>query len=187
MNDDLVTWLRRQIRLRLTLAPIKPLVDLQGNMPAHPAPAYLQYADDVPWHYFTRDSLIRHLVTSGVLVTSEPPEAWFGDWPMNDLTPLMAPGDPEDAIARCMAELAILDAQDEAWRIARAYPVGEGPMSWGRAEAWHEAVRVIGFAYRHRPGYLEPWRPGLLTATARLSASQGRNGENSDDGTGSVV
>jgi Family of unknown function (DUF6221) len=152
MGDDLVMWLRRQIRLQLTLAAVKPLVDLQGNVPVPPAPAYRQYVDGEPWVSFTRDSLIRHLVTSGVLVTSESPEAWFGDWPMGDLTPLMAPADPRDTISRCEAELAILDEHSPGEIEPEACRRCKGSLA-----VPCRTVRLLGSGYKHRPGWEIRW------------------------------
>jgi hypothetical protein len=153
MDDDLVTWLRRQIRLRLTLATIVPVVDYQGDEPAPPAPAYRQYVDGVPWYDFTRDSLVRHLVTSGVLVTGEPPETWLGAWRMDDLTPLMAPGDPQETLARCKAELAILDQHPS--NDFEKYP------ECAHCAVEHfpcRTVRLLGSGYKHRAGYREEWK-----------------------------
>jgi hypothetical protein len=70
----------------------------------------------------------------------------------------IAGNDPRDTIARCESELAVLDAHDEAWRLLNT-PAGQGHLQVGRAQAWRSAVRHIGYAYRHRPGYLEAWKP----------------------------
>src|ERR1700683_1817767 len=86
MSSDPVAWLRQRIRERLYLA--RHAIEL-GNT--------------AEW---TEQS-------SGVLVTGEPTEAdtWHGTWAMGDssLTRLMEANDPQDTIARCEAELAILD------------------------------------------------------------------------------
>ena len=81
-----VAWLRQRIRERLYLA--RRAIEL-GNAAEWTEPS------------------------SGVLVTGEPTETdtWHGTWPMGDssLTRLLEANDPRDTIARCEAELAILD------------------------------------------------------------------------------
>lgn len=37
---------------------VAPLLDYWGNSPEHPAPAYVQYANGLPWNWLTRDDLI---------------------------------------------------------------------------------------------------------------------------------
>jgi len=85
-KDDLAAWLRQRIRERRYLA--EHAIELGSN---------------AVWEE----------TSSGVLVTSEPTEAdhWHGTWPTGDssLTRLMEANDPRDTIARCEAELAILD------------------------------------------------------------------------------
>ena len=101
--------------------------------------------------------------SSGVLVTGEPTEAdtWHGTWPMGDssLTRLMEANDPRDTIARCEAELAILDEHGGAPGIDPGevccvrcgdYPQEPHPC---------RTVRLLASGYRHRPGYQEAWAP----------------------------
>jgi hypothetical protein len=133
-----VAWLRRRIQERLYLA--RHAIEL-GNAAG--------------WHE----------QSSGVLVTGEPTETdvWHGTWPMGDssLTRLMEANDPQDTIARCEAELAILDACAlskstevalEAGDIsAEEYVTGDVMGS--------QIVRLLASGYRHRPGYREEWIP----------------------------
>jgi len=90
-GQDPVAWLRHAIRQRLYLA--QHAIEL-GN-----APEWTE-------------------LSSGVLVTGPGTEndPWHGTWPMGDssLTRLMEANDPRDTIARCEAELAILDEHDES-------------------------------------------------------------------------
>ena len=85
-EEEPVAWLRKRIRERLYLA--QRTIEL-GN--------HAEWTE----------------LSSGVLVTSEPTETdtWHGTWPMGDssLARLMEANDPQDTIARCEAELAILD------------------------------------------------------------------------------
>lgn len=85
-DEDPAEWLRQRIRERLYLA--QHAIEL-GNAAV--------WAEQ----------------SSGVLVTGEPTETdvWHGTWATGDssLTRLMEANDPRDTIARCEAELAILD------------------------------------------------------------------------------
>lgn len=82
--------------------------------------------------------------------------------------------DPRDAVARCEAELAVLDELEAARKRMASEQADYG--AWVRGQAPGErprfdgpdrslipglerAVRLIGSGYQHRPGYLEEWRP----------------------------
>ena len=136
-EEEPVAWLRQRIRERLYLA--RHAIEL-GNA--------------AEW---TEQS-------SGVLVTGEPTEAdtWHGTWPMGDssLTRLMEANDPQDTIARCEAELAILDECEKALKVARTYKDGDGVLALACAKTWLDAVHLLAGGYKHRPGF-----PALLAAS----------------------
>lgn len=114
--------------------------------------------------------------STGVLATGEPTDTdvWFGTWAMGDstLTRLMEANDPQDTIARCEAELGILDAYEAAaarkdaeladyaqWIDNTAPAVrpdfsGPHPRVLPGLEI---AVRNIASGYKYRPGYAEHW------------------------------
>jgi len=159
MSDDLVTWLRQRIRERKYLA--EHAVEL-GNA--------------AEWTE----------MTSGVLLYAEPADddTWHGVWAAGDssLTRLMAASDPQDTIARCEAELAILDEHfiltndnryespyDEYSVVPRGMPGGPGDQKAGCVTCHYKGfgavegfgicrtVRLLVSGYRHRPGYREEW------------------------------
>jgi hypothetical protein len=134
-EEEPVAWLRRRVENRLYLA--RHAIEL-GNA--------------AEWHE----------PSSGVLVTGEPTETdvWHGTWPMGDssLSRLMEANDPQDTIARCEAELAILDEHALA-------DYGYGPycrtcfdVGDGMPHAVPYPCRTVGLlagAYKHWPGYRE--------------------------------
>lgn len=130
-DEDPVAWLRQRIRERLYLA--RHAIEL-GNATEWTEP------------------------TSGVLVTGEPTETdtWHGTWPMGDssLSRLMEANDPQDTIARCEAELAILDLYEQ-----QAAKAGENAMEEDRAWTLWPVVAHLVSAYRHWPGYRPVWVP----------------------------
>jgi len=130
-EGELAAWLRQRIRERLYLA--RHVIEL-GN-----AAVWIEQS-------------------SGVLVTGEPTEAdtWHGTWPMGDssLTRLMEANDPRDTIARCEAELAILDLYER--QAARA---SENAMQEDRAWTLWPVITLLGYGYRSRPGYHPEWAP----------------------------
>lgn len=166
-DNEMVTWLRRRVEQRLYLA--RHAVEL-GN-----AEVWTE-------------------LSSGVLMTvapDAPQDGWDGIWAMGDssLTRLMEANDPRDTIARCEAELAVLDLfaetaalagsppliplddprvpEADRQRIAASHP---GPVPGvvsardcldARRElaVLRPVVRQIGFAHRHKDGYREEWRP----------------------------
>ena len=135
-EEDPAAWLRRRIGERLYLA--RRTIEL-GNAAEWTEPS------------------------SGVLVTGEPTEAdtWHGTWAMGDssLTWLMEANDPQDTIARCAAELAILDL---CMRVADDDEDHESYYSdgWAGLTVARRVLRLIAGAYKHRPGYREEdWKP----------------------------
>lgn len=138
--DDLAAWLRRRIEERLYLA--RNAIKL-GN------------------------AAVWTETSTGVLVTGEPTEAdtWHGTWPMGDssLTRLMEANDPADTIARCEAELAILDGHGGEWldqdladgdyrvrQVCTRCDDGYWPC---------RTVRLLASGYASRHGYREEWKP----------------------------
>jgi hypothetical protein len=77
-------------------------------------------------------------------------------WPDVDVTQdeleHMAIHDPRDTIARCEAELQIVDLHGE---------IHEGPCVsvYDYPQPPCRELRVKAYGYRHRPGWLEEWRP----------------------------
>jgi hypothetical protein len=125
--DDFTAWLRQRIQARLALA--------RGT---------IELGNAAEWQE----------LSSGVLLTGDGTEAdhWHGMWAMGDstLTRLMEANDPRDTIARCEAELAILDLYEE-----QSAKAGENAMQEDRAWTLASAVRLLGSAYKHQPGYRE--------------------------------
>jgi hypothetical protein len=162
VNDpDGTTWLRQKIKERLYLA--QHTIEL-GNA-AH-------------WTE----------LSSGVLMTIEPDapqDRWDGVHPLGDssLTRLMEANDPQDTIARCEAELAILDEHyilyrgdtNEAYaEFSVCYPPGIPGLNCGCVTCHyigqggvHEygicrTVKFLASSYQHWGGYREEdWRPGV--------------------------
>ena len=160
-EEEPVAWLRRRIENRLFLA--RYAIEL-GASPE-----------------WTEQS-------SGVLVTGESgdhPDVWFGTWAMGDssLTRLMEANDPQDTIARCEAELAILDEHyilrkgddNEAYEeFSVVYPPGLPGMDSGCVTCHYRGyggvnaygicrtVKFVASGYQHWPGYRnEDWQPGV--------------------------
>lgn len=158
-SPDLATWLRTVIGMRLALA--RNVVSVQADVedgavtvPAEPAAASPRW----------------HEQSSGVLCTSEGREddAWYGTWAMGDsrLTRFIADNDPGSVIARCEAELAILDEHAPV-------KAGHGPKkdhlccsacvsvsddAYLAIRSPCRTVRLLASGYKHRPGYREEWK-----------------------------
>ena len=71
----------------------------------------------------------------------------------------MEANDPRDVIARCESELAILDLHQAVFLAPSgiACVMCDGIAGTGRWPC--RTVRLIGRAYRFRPGYKEEWKP----------------------------
>jgi hypothetical protein len=127
-----VAWLRRQVEMRRGLA--RRTVELGSSL-----------AWDEP--------------SSGVLVTGEPPDGggtWDGTWPLGDssLTRLMAASDPQDTLARCEAELALLD---EHGGEHMCYRSGRDGSTWDWWIGDCLVMTTLAGAYRHHEGWAEHW------------------------------
>ena len=117
-------------------------------------------------------------LSSGVLMTCEPDapqEGWDGVHPLGDssLTRLMEANDPQDTIARCEAELAILDehyilASDDRnpdYEEFSVVKIGGADSDRGCVTCHYYAqggekgygicrtVRLLAGGYRYRPGF----------------------------------
>jgi hypothetical protein len=143
MDDDLMTWLRAAVNARLGTA--RYLIESE--------------AASAEWHE----------PCSGVLVTGAPThdDTWDGTHAIGDsrLTRFIAMNDPQDTIARCEAELAILDEhateiyRDESgivgyhayWCQTCHIPRDQPGRDWCRT------VRLLAAGYRHWPGYRDEW------------------------------
>lgn len=149
---DLAAWLREVVLERKTAAEKAARADGRHGGRAHWSARY------------------------GTIITDEGDP----DWAVAGLTPFAADrgtgehialNDPADTIARCEAELGILDlyeatvavleplqaiSEGRAAREARSR--GYEAARW-RLEALKPVVRLLGSGYRHRDGYLEEWAP----------------------------
>ena len=135
-EEEPVAWLRQRIRERLHLA--QHAIEL-GNA--------------AEWTE----------LSSGVLMTiapDAPQDRLDGVHPMGDssLTRLMEANDPQDTIARCEAELAILGEYEARDRDA-ALMLGPGVLRQRDWAGLRLAVRLLASGYRHQPGYAEAWPP----------------------------
>lgn len=139
MSDDLVAWLREQIEARKRTASVRVL-----------EPGAPWRLDGGAWDAGT-----------GILSGSGRPAAVaIGDYAARHIVA----SDPRDAIARCDAELAILDGHATEIIPGGALPThywcqtchvpGDNP---GRT--WCRTVRLLASGYQHRPGYRGEWRP----------------------------
>ena len=146
MNEtELVPWLRQRIRERLFLA-------------THA----VELGSFAEWEERS----------SGVLVTGDGTDSdpWRGTWVTGDssVTRLMEANDPRDTIARCEAELALLnehavirmpyqDARGVPGHFCECATCGFG----GPDRSYPcKTVRLLGYGYRHWSGYRESeWKP----------------------------
>jgi hypothetical protein len=156
-EEELAAWLRRRIEQRMYLAQHA-----------------IELGSAAEWTE----------LSSGVLMTcapDDPQEGWDGVHPLGDssLARLMEANDPRDTIARCEAELAILDTHYILWRhdTSEAYEefsvvaIGGANQDHGcvtchyysqggvKGYGYCRTVRQLGHGYRHWDGYREGWKP----------------------------
>lgn len=146
-ETELVPWLRQRIRERMYLA-------------THA----VELGSFAEWEERS----------SGVLVTGDGTDAdpWRGTWVTGDssVTRLMEANDPRDTIARCEAELALLDLHTPV-AVGSWEECGEcGPNNQGSTliavpgdgdDFFHfpcRTLRVVVHGYRFRPGYRGAWK-----------------------------
>lgn len=130
--QDPVAWLRRQVQARLALA--RHAIELGSA---------------AEWTE----------LSSGVLMTiapDAPQDNWDGVHPLGDssLTRLMEANDPQDTIARCEAELAILD---EHGGEHMCYENTRDGNTWDWYIGDCRVMRHLFGAYRFWSGYDERW------------------------------
>lgn len=142
-SDELVPWLRQRIRERLFLA-------------VHA----VELGSFAEWEERS----------SGVLVTGDGTDSdpWRGTWVTGDssVTRLMEANDPRDTIARCEFELAVLDLHppglgliDEMPTTATVCRYCSGSFGLGAPYPCRH-VRLLGYSYRFKDGYMEAeWKP----------------------------
>jgi Family of unknown function (DUF6221) len=163
MSDDLAAWLRPQIEARLTLAREachgtdghwwRRATDLGDGGPPEPVgPLYSGEPDiGTDGEVFGGEHI--------VVYDEGAPSGWQFDH--------IAANDPRDTIARCEADLAILDLHCGEWldedlddgdyrsrQVCTRCDDGYWPC---------RTVRLLGKGYRHRGGYRQEWAllPGL--------------------------
>jgi hypothetical protein len=151
MSDDLVAWLREQVTARLKIA--------QDAAEA----AYSSGDGDTSWRFNYQGRPVARII-GAPWESSYGDGIWNCDDPLDDCDEMRLAGtytgehialnDPQDVIARCEAELAILDECDLLLKVGIAFPDEAGP------ESAAKIVRLIGSGYRHRDGYREEeWKP----------------------------
>jgi hypothetical protein len=161
MSEDLAAWLRKQVEARKATA----VAALHGS-DGHWWRRLSEETSDPVGALWDGEPVVDEDgdVLGGrervVYDEGRPSDAQFGH---------IAANDPRDTIARCEAELAVLDEHTpyvttepfngrRCVRCAsdKAYPSGVAIM-----EAFPcRTVRLIGYAYRFRPGYREAeWKP----------------------------
>jgi hypothetical protein len=80
-----------------------------------------------------------------------PPIRYIADAESPELAAWIAKHDLRSAIARCEAELAILDEHAEGWQIG-------DPLRDCQWETWPcRTLRLVASGYRHREGYAQHW------------------------------
>lgn len=156
MSKDLVTWLRAQIEARKALAEAA-----RADMPPGGDRWVAGEAEHNAGGANVYDGEGRSVAVDreGEGATSRP------------IAEHMATNDPRDTIARCEAELRILDdmvpilndlddiAESEGQAARRPGRPSEY-MTGGREPSAH-LLRLLVYGYRHRPRYQEEWKPDL--------------------------
>ena len=126
-DEEPVAWLRAQVEARLALAreagggEWQAGCTCEGDCPGYPA--------------------CEEVIGDGIHIYSEGGHDAFQ-------AGHIAANDPQDTIARCEAELAILDACHQGIRNGRAFLA-------------EEIIRLLAGGYKHRPGFPEEWKPGV--------------------------
>ena len=156
-DEELAAWLRAAILARLELArEASPKTD--GH--------WWRRTDE-------RGEPVSHL-WAGEALRDEDGNVWSGEYvvvydegaPGEAQFDHMAANDPRDTIARCEAELAILDLYEQ--QAAKWY---ENAMQEDRAWTLWPVIALLAGGYRYRPGYREEWAPGSGIITAHDNPS----------------
>lgn len=175
MSDELTAWLRRQVQARLELArEASPHSD--GHWWRRETVLYMDGGTAPVGHLY-----------SGEQVTDEDGDVFGGEYivvydegaPSDAQFDHIAANDPRDTIARCEAELAILDEHYILWRhdTNEAYEefsvvsIGSANQDHGcvtchyygqggvKGYGYCRTVRHLGYGYKFRDGYREEWKP----------------------------
>lgn len=166
-SDELVPWLRYEIRLRLVTARGA----MPGTAPISGAWSYDEQARPVP--------CIKGYGLAGEIgwQSSVPEGAWDCEDPGDDCADIrrrardagahIVANDPRDTIARCEFELALLDEhtfirvgyRDSAGIDRHSYECAACDPGGPPDSYPCRTVRLLGYAYRFRTGYREEWRP----------------------------
>lgn len=161
-GEDPVAWLRAQVEARLALAreasaPAdghwwRRWVDAGHFDDGRPEPVGPLWSGEP---VLDADGDVYGGAEIVVYDEGRPSDVQFGHIALND---------PQDVIARCEAELAILDLHDQTRAIAVAAQLPHGELriqDYMDAQrelcALVEAVRLLAGGYRHWPGYAEVW------------------------------
>ena len=148
VNGEAVKWLREQVTRRMETAKAA-CHDGDGNwwrrqralyVDGEPVPDGALYEGTPDVDDSEYDLFIAEIV---VYDEGRPSGAQFAHIALND---------PQDVIARCEAELAILDLHG-LWEAEAA----GHPMMGAAACAVSDAVRHLASGYKHREGYAEHW------------------------------
>jgi hypothetical protein len=160
VDDGLAAWLRKQIEARRDTA-VAALEGSDGNWWRRTDG---ETGDPVGGLWDGEPDFD----VDGDVVSGERPVVFDEGAPSDAQFSHIAFNDPRDAIARCEAELAILDLHvpvrgDDGTGIDGKVCV---ICSWVNLSEETEGdpypcktVRSVGIAYRHLPGYREEWRP----------------------------
>jgi hypothetical protein len=150
VSDDLTAWLRAEVEARLKLAR-----EASPHSDGHWWRRTTDPGDGGP------PEPVGHLY-GGEPLTDTDGEALGGEFivvydegaPSDAQFDHIAANDPQDVIARCEAELAILDLYER-----QAAKNGENAMEEDRAWTLAPVICLLGSGYASRPGYREEWKP----------------------------
>lgn len=175
VSEELVTWLRTAITARMELAR-EASPHSEGHWWRREAVMFADGGKEKVGPLYSGEPVTDDdgevLGGQSVVVYDEGAP---GDWQFDHI----AANDPQDTIARCEAELAILDAHYIIWRHDRSEAYEEfSVVSIGAANQDHgcvtchyygqggvkgfgycRTVRHLAYGYRHWSGYRETWKP----------------------------
>lgn len=132
--SELTTWLRAQILER------KKTAEAAAETPRP------------DWTAITRRGKKRMVGIIEATTNMQPSRRWLFNAETEATNVLhIAFNDPQDTIARCEAELALLDLHEPIVGDRANYTIAEQ----NRAE---DVMLILASGYRHRPGWQERWR-----------------------------
>ena len=154
---ELVPWLRQRVRERMETAR-KACERTDGHWWRRTEP-YGDGTSEPAGHLY-----------AGERIADGDGGTWGGEFtvvydegaPSREQFEHMEANDPRDVIARCEAELALLDEHgpfdpESDW--LRDFCATCGHLDRNRVAFPCRTVRLVGHGYRFRPGYSEAWRP----------------------------